>query len=214
MNNLKYSLLALLISLCFVKKTEAQSIVSITPDSALQGQTLNVVITGNSTSFGQGTATTQVWLSQGSTIIPSNSVFIVSTSQMIVNITCPVSAPIGYYNVNTYDPFDSFLVLTNGFKLKSIATGINEADVTAPTVKAYPNPFSDKLSIEYSLIEESVVEITLFDISGRAIADVRSARSGIGNYSQDLQTSELPAGVYFIRLKINDRILNHKVVKN
>lgn len=214
-NYLKFSIFIFFLSFCLTKSVNAQLIVSIAQDSAYQGQTLNVVITGNSTNFGQGTSTTQVWLSQGSTIIPSNSVFVVNTTQMIVNFTFPISAPVGYYNVNAYDDLDYFMILTNGFLLKSVVTGIAEVNESESSGKAYPNPFSDALKLEYSLKEESAVQITLYDISGRIMSTSSSSKFPSGDYVYEFDSDaiEVPAGIYFIRLRINDTDQNYKVVK-
>jgi len=218
-NYLKFSLLTFFFSFCLMKSANSQSIVSIAQDSAFVGQTLNVVITGNSTSFGQGTSTTQVWLSQGSTLIPSNSVTVTNTTQMTVNFTIPTvpaAAPTGFYNVNVYESIDNFLTLTNGFKVVSATVGIAENTDQISAGKAYPNPFSNALQLEYSLIEESLVQITMFDISGKVILEPFSEKYPAGDYKYefDLRSAEVPAGIYFIRLRINEKDHNYKVIKN
>ncbi|MHC4571451.1 MAG: hypothetical protein ACYS0C_05175, partial [Planctomycetota bacterium] len=67
----------LIIGLLFTTPTAliAQTLTSVVPDTAQQGESLAVTITGQNTNFTQGSGTTGVWFSQGS---PTVNIFATS----------------------------------------------------------------------------------------------------------------------------------------
>ncbi|HBD42589.1 MAG TPA: hypothetical protein DC011_02655, partial [Bacteroidetes bacterium] len=65
----------------------------------------------------------------------------------------------------------------------------------------YPNPFAQQVSIPFYLNAPSEVSITVFDVTGRRVAELRKNQS----YSDGFQSIEwkpegLASGVYFVRL--------------
>jgi hypothetical protein len=100
---------------------QGPTITSVVPDSAAQGQTLAVTITGQNTNFRvtQGSVTydaNHVWFSQGSSTINTSSVSVSSATGLTANFTIPNSAPTGLWNVNVEQPLSMGIVtLNNGF---------------------------------------------------------------------------------------------------
>jgi flagellar hook assembly protein FlgD len=76
-------------------------------------------------------------------------------------------------------------------------------------LEAIPNPFGGMTSIRYSLANESPVELSVFDASGRLVrnlvSDVKGSGvhvvewDGVGNDGQ-----AAPSGTYFYRLEVGD----------
>jgi hypothetical protein len=65
----------------------------------------------------------------------------------------------------------------------------------------YPNPFDRQVSIPFYLNAPSEVSITIFDVTGRRVAEVLKNQS----FSEGFQTTQwkpkgLASGVYFVRL--------------
>ncbi len=97
----------------------SQNLVSISPNSASNGQTLNVTITGANTYFNQGSGTTVNFIfNQGSATI--NSITILNNTSIDANITIPANTYTGDYNVSVYDSIDGYLSLYNGFHVNGI----------------------------------------------------------------------------------------------
>lgn len=65
----------------------------------------------------------------------------------------------------------------------------------------YPNPFNPSTVIKFSVPENSVVSLTVFDASGREVANLVSGFMNKGIYSYDFNASGLSSGVYFYKLK-------------
>jgi len=111
-------LLFFFLSLGVVNISIAQSITTANPSSANLGQTLTVSISGQSTSFGQGTSTTNIWFDQGSsTLIYPATTTVINSGQVDANFVFPNTLPLGLYNVNVLNSIDGQMTLPNGFSL-------------------------------------------------------------------------------------------------
>ena len=99
---------------------------------------------------------------------------------------------------------DSFCVV----KLSSVV----EAPTEFGIVSVYPNPFNSTATITYSLPTAARVELKLFDLTGREIATLVDEAKQPGIHTATLTASELPAGLYFVRLEASRRVLSKKVM--
>ena len=87
------------------------------------------------------------------------------------------------------------------------ATGVDQIDGLAQDYNLkqnYPNPFNPSTKIEYSIPEESFVELKIYDILGNKISTLISERQPAGSYRADFNGNNKPAGLYFARLSAND----------
>ncbi|MGC9363686.1 MAG: T9SS type A sorting domain-containing protein [Fidelibacterota bacterium] len=72
------------------------------------------------------------------------------------------------------------------------------------SVQNYPNPFNQQTVITYSIIENSVIDMVLYDICGRELSRLVDQESKpAGSYQFVWHTPELPTGIYFILLSDN-----------
>ena len=86
-----------------------------------------------------------------------------------------------------------------------IANGI--ADV----ITAYPNPVTSKVRISVNDAAGIGNNIVLYDLPGKAHSP-KSIRK-ISSTSVDLDLSNLSAGVYFIKIQINQKYKTFKIIK-
>jgi uncharacterized lipoprotein YddW (UPF0748 family) len=63
-----------------------------------------------------------------------------------------------------------------------------------------PNPFSEFTTLRYSLGESGLVNLRIFDLSGRQIADLVNERQTVGDYSVEWRPNNVPSGVYIATL--------------
>jgi hypothetical protein len=94
----------------------AQTLTSINPDNAEQGDSLSVTITGQDTTFLQGSSTTvtAVWFAQGSSTIDASSFWANSPTSASANFDIPGGASTGSWDVKVTDTVDGTLTLTMG----------------------------------------------------------------------------------------------------
>ena len=90
------------------------------------------------------------------------------------------------------------------FDILSGATGINDKDKSVLDYRLsqnYPNPFNPSTLIEYSIPEESQVQITVYNIIGQKISSLVNGIKETGNYEVTWNASNLSSGVYFYTIK-------------
>ncbi|MBN2830202.1 MAG: T9SS type A sorting domain-containing protein [Candidatus Cloacimonetes bacterium] len=81
----------------------------------------------------------------------------------------------------------------------------------------YPNPFNPSTTISYSLIENSFVEIEIYNLKGQKINTLLSENRTKGNHSvewdgTDLSKHPVSSGVYFYKLKVNNQSSMKKMI--
>ncbi|MCZ7609780.1 MAG: T9SS type A sorting domain-containing protein [Ignavibacterium sp.] len=79
-----------------------------------------------------------------------------------------------------------------------------EVEINSPTrfslEQNYPNPFNPETNIDYMLPIETIVNISLYDITGRKIKELVNEKKQPGYYTVKLKGDELSSGIYFYRL--------------
>jgi len=70
----------------------------------------------------------------------------------------------------------------------------------------YPNPFNPSTTIEYSVPEQSFVEILIFDMHGNLKESLVSTIKPAGNYSVSWNLQNQPSGIYFYQMKTKNFI--------
>ena len=80
---------------------------------------------------------------------------------------------------------------------------------------ASPNPFNNRVEIEYGVFQESKVSLFVYDINGRVVSQLDEKQLSPEKYEVIWEPeSKLPTGHYFIALKINDLQVHYlKVIK-
>ncbi len=75
----------------------------------------------------------------------------------------------------------------------------------------YPNPFNAIVTIRYSLPQESQVNLSIYDLSGREVVvfDAGRATAGVNNFVWSAET--IGSGLYFLRLQAGNRAITRKI---
>lgn len=97
---------------------------------------------------------------------------------------------------------------SNTLVVKTKNVGID--DHLLSTIKLYPNPTSDELSIEWGM-EYEVTNIEVFDVYGKLINII-----GVNTYSPQtarINVSNLASGMYFVRFTTNNGVATKSFVK-
>ncbi len=75
----------------------------------------------------------------------------------------------------------------------------------------YPNPFNSNTTISWSMNQSGFVELKLFDILGREIKTLVEEIKQAGFYRFQLNLDDLPSGVYYYQLSVNDFVQTKKL---
>lgn len=92
-----------------------------------------------------------------------------------------------------------------------ITVDIDET-ISANDISIHPNPISNNANIEFSLVDNSDVNISVFDILGKNVMNIYSGEMSSGLQSIRMNSNELNNGVYFIRIQMNNEIITKKVM--
>lgn len=76
----------------------------------------------------------------------------------------------------------------------------------------YPNPFNPSTSIEFSIPEQSFVELKLFDVIGKEVAVLVEEEKPAGTYKAVFEGTNLPSGTYFYRLTAGGFVESKKMI--
>jgi hypothetical protein len=79
-------------------------------------------------------------------------------------------------------------------------------------IKCYPNPVTTIANIVYSGTENSIVNISIYDIYGRFIDEVADAVRISGENSTTFDATGLTPGIYLVRMKSGDVVADSKMV--
>lgn len=122
------------------------------------------------------------------------------------NFPVPAMEPMGEivvtenYSVFTAGWYGFLFGMTNGGY-----TGVKEPaqPEEKPRLRAWPNPFSQSTSIQYTLPSDAEVSLRVFDSKGKEVAVLVHSRQSQGTYIVPLSASGLPSGLYVCILTVN-----------
>ena len=66
---------------------------------------------------------------------------------------------------------------------------------------AYPNPFNPQTNFNYDISEAGNVNLTVYDVQGRAVAEIIDGWHSPGSYTLKFDGRNLASGIYFARLQ-------------
>ena len=92
----------------------------------------------------------------------------------------------------------------------TVAASIKDIDVEM--VSCFPNPFNDKTSINYRLDNSSFVNLSIFDVSGKRVANLVNENQNGGDYKVVWNPKVASAGIYFYRLQTDKEVTSGKLI--
>ncbi|MFH0865837.1 MAG: S8 family serine peptidase [Bacteroidota bacterium] len=179
----------------------------IKPTVAAQGQGTVVASTGGGIMSGNGTsfsspviagATACLWQANQSY---NNMMIIQAIAESSSQYTSPDSL-LGYGIPN----FAAANLILSGIP-------INDFDNTS-LVNIFPNPFDDIIYIVFFSSDTQVVDIDVYDITGKKVISEKGLKRSAGyNYLSVRKVSELGKGLYIVRILSDGKIYSQKLMK-
>ncbi len=83
---------------------------------------------------------------------------------------------------------------------KSVEVSINSLPASYALNQNYPNPFNPSTKISFTLPVKSIVEIKVFDVTGKEINIITSKNYEGGSHSVDFNASGLASGMYIYKI--------------
>lgn len=111
-------------------------------------------------------------------------------------ITIHISNGTGFANVGSFALIDQL-----SFTDPSAVEQINGLPQDYNLSQNYPNPFNPSTKIEYSISEQSMVQLKVYDILGNEVASLVNEEQSAGTYRADFIANNLASGFYVAQLR-------------
>ncbi len=80
-------------------------------------------------------------------------------------------------------------------------------------IQAFPNPFTDQLTFDFSVPEDSRVSLEIFNVTGMKVATVFEGNVNASQlYRETFNPGDLAGGFYLYRFRTNDLVITEKVM--
>jgi len=109
-------------------------------------------------------------------------------------------------NIGSYALVDQ-LSLSGASAVEQIGVLPNDFNLS----QNYPNPFNPTTNIEYSIPEQSYVELKVFDVLGNEVANLVNEEQPAGTYRADFFADNLASGFYVAQLRAGNFIKTIKM---
>ena len=92
-----------------------------------------------------------------------------------------------------------------------ITVDVNEI-LSADNISIHPNPVTATANIEFTIANNSDVNIAVFDILGKQITNLYNGEMSMGSQNITWDVNELNNGVYFVKIQMNNQVVTKKIM--
>lgn len=106
-----------------------------------------------------------------------------------------------------------------GSKVDSVftycSTSVSEVAAAEFGLKVYPNPFTESTNISYTLDNTAKVQIRVFDMLGRTVAEFDKGAQAAGTHTTLLDGDRFLSGsaAYLVRIQIDDKVITKQIIR-
>ena len=98
-------------------------------------------------------------------------------------------------------------------KKPMMITGLNEQESLTAIFSLYPNPATNFVLLNFGTAHSAVLEMEILDSSGKRVKRINKPSAIVaGNYAQEIDVSDLKAGIYFVKLTTNGKPVTRKLI--
>jgi len=96
--------------------------------------------------------------------------------------------------------------------ITAVTDGTTVVPETIELGQNYPNPFNPTTEIQYQIVEEAFVSLTIYNLLGEVIEVLVSGTQSAGIHRIRFDGHNLPSGVYVYTLQVNGVILSNRMM--
>lgn len=85
-----------------------------------------------------------------------------------------------------------------------------ESKVQVDASNLYPNPASDQLRLEYTLLESTQLEMTITDVNGKMVHRESTGKLPVGEHRSTFDIKHLPRGMYALNIILEGEVITNK----
>lgn len=106
----------------------------------------------------------------------------------------------------------SNVIYQDSLRITLPQVGINESSPIMSNTAVYPNPTNENCFVSYHLSKNSLVDISLFDLEGRRLADFGEVIGNAGGNMQQIDLSGYETGMYLLKITSEGHTITHRIV--
>jgi hypothetical protein len=125
--------------------------------------------------------------------VPSSTADANNIGRIAVRQSTPASAAAGR--------IDGILAFNNWNELVTNVSTVSTVADKFSLSQNYPNPFNPTTTIRFSLPTSGVTSLKVYDIMGKEVSNLVEANMNAGEYTTQLNASNLSSGMYFYKLE-------------
>lgn len=91
------------------------------------------------------------------------------------------------------------------------STGIDENNLLG-AFNVYPNPTNDQFNLELDIIKNSQLDVSIIDVLGKEVKNIYQGSNSSGNFRRSVNVKDMDAGVYLIRVIIDNEIAVKRII--
>lgn len=111
---------------------------------------------------------------------------------------------------DTGDKFNKQHIVINEWPL---GVGVNNLNpVHDLNISMFPNPAVDQLTLSFTLENQAMVKIKVYDVTGKEVLNVNAERMDPGQQSVKINTSSLLKGIYFVNVSVDGISSSKKLI--
>ena len=92
-------------------------------------------------------------------------------------------------------------------------TSIRENNEPKFEIGVFPNPFTDEITISYTIEKEAMMDMFVMDMQGRTVAQDEPTKVSIGEYKSTIPLKGLPSGQYIVWGHLNGKVFYKNIIK-
>jgi Intracellular proteinase inhibitor/FlgD Ig-like domain len=123
----------------------------------------------------------------------------------------------GYYEVTGFYTYENFINVPVSVSIEFLPVDVNDFEIQnfKCEIFNYPNPFNPSTTIEFSIQNNSKIDLSIFNNKGQKIKSLINKQCLKGKHSiiwhgVDDSNNSVSSGMYYYKLKVNNRT---KVIK-
>jgi hypothetical protein len=89
--------------------------------------------------------------------------------------------------------------------------GVKGIESTLRSLSVYPNPSSSFAVLTFDLVERSMVQVDLYDITGKLVKNIFNGTKAASTHSFSIDLSDVQSGLYFARITTNGGSMTAKL---
>ena len=79
-------------------------------------------------------------------------------------------------------------------------------------VRIFPNPTSTNLNVQFKLLKEDLITLSLFDVNGNLVIEKNLGKLATGNHQETLDLLKVPQGNYVCRIEGKQNKITKQVI--